>query len=484
MSDFSTILTAFTDFLNTHPHHPRFQGTSDSQTPSGGPSESNPDQQYAMDLGNGFESQGTGNASQDPRAGFQYDGMPGLSPPNPGSSGGQFNLPNLPFQVQPPKSPWLPDQTSPWSPNGNSVPTLQFPHTPPNSPESSAPVPTLSTKTSSQYTELARAALQKANGLTSPNVASRPTDTQLLLALLPAILGHNPSLVGKMINGYQQGQGQELDRQNAELARQYRVLMNDYHQNLSDSQSAHQDELAQHGSDIQNWLNAKSADYMSKSISRGQSGGAPSEALKTPPTRKQILMSAFPILSDQEGSDFADRTNNFSDHDSLEYTTQQLNRRRLQGQVNFGTPERATAAMGAFNQSVQTELNLLMRQRGDILGKYGTGQNGAVDRSTMTPYDRARLADVGNKLDELANSSVTAMRAHNEYVRAYRLAHPESEMLPNSPGGPLPDGALPPMGAYGEEVAPSLSGPIGKTRSGNPFTFGSHRRVGSGYKQQ
>ena len=394
MSDFNTIMSAFTDFLNTHPLNPRFQAPSGSQSPSGNDSPINVDQLVAMNSGDGIAGQAGANSSQSPRAGGQYTGMPGLNQPSSSADSGSSDHS---FQFRPPRSPWLPDDTNPWIPRGGPTPNLDFPPNSADSTATPAPPPSLNSTKSSQFVDQARASLQRANALMSPTVASRPTDTQLLLAMLPTMLGQKPSYLGRMITGYQHGQSQELDRQNADLARQYQAHMNDYHQNMADAQSAHQDELAQFDADSQNWQPTKPVD------------AGPSPIQTMPPTRKQSLMSAFPILSDNEGSQFADQTKNLSDRDALALTGQHLTQRSLRNQIGYGTPEQSGAALAALNNSIQAERGLLLTQRGNILGKYANRSNGGVNRDQMTPEDGARLADVGTKLDELANSSVAAM---------------------------------------------------------------------------
>ena len=73
----------------------------------------------------------------------------------------------------------------------------------------------------------------------------RPTDTEIAVALIPALLGQNPRYLGSAIASYHHGVGEELARRNASRHEQQMALMNLSRHYSDAAKLAHGDELAQ-----------------------------------------------------------------------------------------------------------------------------------------------------------------------------------------------------------------------------------------------
>lgn len=86
-------------------------------------------------------------------------------------------------------------------------------------------LPKLDTTKSSELIKQARDAADKANNLPKDRGYQRPTDTQIALALLPALLGQNPRYLGNLISGYHHGMGEELARQRDARKQQQQALL-------------------------------------------------------------------------------------------------------------------------------------------------------------------------------------------------------------------------------------------------------------------
>ena len=108
----------------------------------------------------------------------------------------------------------------------------------------------------------------------------RPSDTEIAIALIPAMLGQNPKYLDNLISAYHHGLGEQLAHDHANQREQRIALMNLAHHYSDSAKTAHTDELARFSEGGRNYRSGMTnqrledvATNNAKRIAKGSSGG-------------------------------------------------------------------------------------------------------------------------------------------------------------------------------------------------------------------
>lgn len=135
----------------------------------------------------------------------------------------------------------------------------QFVNTHPSHPRfDPSQQPQMETSQSDHLMDVSHQHAEHAANLPPIHGGKRPTDTEIALALLPALLGQNPKYLGGLLSGYHHSMGEELAHQHADRHDQQVALMNLSHHYSDSAKSAHTDEMARFSESGRNYRSSMS----------------------------------------------------------------------------------------------------------------------------------------------------------------------------------------------------------------------------------
>ncbi len=157
----------------------------------------------------------------------------------------------------------------------------QFVNTHPSHPRfDPSQQPKLDTSRSGQLMDLSHQHAEQAENVPDHHTPRRPSDTEIAIALLPALLGQNPKYLGSLISAYHHGLGEQLAHDHANQKEQRAALMNLAHHYSESAKSAHSDDLAKFNESGRNYRSGMANQRMedvstnnAKRIAKGSAGG-------------------------------------------------------------------------------------------------------------------------------------------------------------------------------------------------------------------
>ena len=157
----------------------------------------------------------------------------------------------------------------------------QFVNTHPSHPRFEASQqPQLDTSRSDHLMDLSHQHAERAANVPDQHTIRRPSDSEIAVALLPALLGQNPKYLGSLISAYNHGLGEDLAHDHANQKEQRTAMMNLAHHYSDSAKSAHSDELAKFSESGRNYRSGMANQRMedvsannAKRIAKGSAGG-------------------------------------------------------------------------------------------------------------------------------------------------------------------------------------------------------------------